>query len=232
MLFDQRKRKTAQEMEKIPVAYPASLLGVVPAGALTTQAAPAPAQANASRGEALASRALGALAALEHAIAQTELPEVAVADLRGNLAAMAAAARDLGAEVDRLSQALAETPESADVSALHARLGRLGALERAGERVDPAERDRLERAIAAQDAAQEKAAELEAQLVSSTARLIEIAGAASRTRAEILLEGSRSADEAVARMTREARAALDARREAEAGARARQARQASRSLER
>ena len=102
-----------------------------------------------------------------------------------------------------------------EIAALRARLDRMQTLARAGDRVDAAERTRLERAIEQHEADVQAVERLEARLAACTAQLLEIASTASRVRRELLSEADpgRSADELVGRLQRESRLVDEARRE-------------------
>lgn len=194
---------------RLPVAY-------APPTASTT-VAEAPPQ---SRGQGLAERARDAIAALEQAAAEADLPDLALSDLRASTRAMTERADRLARDIDAAEAALAPAA-TVDVAALNTRLERMAALERAGESVDARERSRIERALAEHAAAEEAGERLESELASATAAVVEITSAAVRLRRELTVGPDRgSADEAVRKLSREAGAAIDARREAARRARA------------
>jgi serine/threonine protein kinase len=210
-----------RELRRYPVAYPRSLAGLLPVGVLAAapparpEPEPVP-EAPPSRGAQLRARAMSAIDALERAAADAELPDLARSDLRASVARMRARADELAADVDRIEQATGNIGDEADVTALRTRLERMAALERAGERVDARERDRVQQAIAAHEADRDAADRLDSELAAATAGLLELASGASRIRRELALDRDphASADELVARLTRDAKAAVDARREA------------------
>ncbi len=210
-----------------PTAYPPDLAGLVAADAVPRFPRPsrtrllpsrpavaaAPEPAPGSRGQRLRAAAERALDALAETLrTHPELP---------------APFRDDGArEVRRLREeaaALAERVESwerelaghgaapAEVERLVARLERLRALRRAGERVVDAELASLEQALAQHRADEEAGAAVESHLAAATAQLLTIASTASRVRRELVVEGRAPSPDVVAELARRAEAVRRAR---------------------
>jgi hypothetical protein len=177
-----------------------------------------------SEGQRLRQRAEAALQQLDDALeADDELPAPARADLTSTAARLRRSAASLAERHDRLADAISDRgAEGAQVAGLAARLARLDTLQRAGRPVDARERARLEAALAEHTASEAAAEEVESELVATTAQLLEIAATARRVRRELVGQGApASADELVARLSREADAVERARREASARARQR-----------
>ncbi len=221
-----RGRSRAQ---RHPVAFEVGGIVGAPAPAAATATA-APAAAPATRSQSLLGRATAALDALDAALtANADLPEPARADLRGTVRGLRDHAAALAAEVETLEQVLPGSGASeVEVTALRSRLARMVTLAGAGEVVDEAERERLQRAVDRHEADLQAAERVEGRLAACTAQLLEIASTASRVRRDLLSEPhpARSADALVERLQRESRAVDDARRETAARAhRARGARQ-------
>ncbi len=165
------------------------------------------------RAGALLGRANQALDALDQSIvanAET-LPDPALVDLRDTSRDLRTAAVDLAEELRGLERGLSETsPGAVDAAMLKSRLDRLATMDRAGESVSRAELQSLQRALDAHERDLSAKDMLESRLAATTARLLEVCSTASQARRE--LEGGRggdrhSADEAVARLRREVRAA-------------------------
>ena len=183
-------------------------------GAQPVEARPEPT----TRGALLVARAEARLSALEQAIASQahELPDVALADLRDTLVELRAVTAKLGEDLDVLEVEISSTSAPDDVAWMERRLDRLSTLERAGESVDAAERERLLASLAAHEADAQARDRLESQHTACLAELLEVASIASRVRRELLSEPlpARSAPRLVKRLQAETRAANAARREA------------------
>ena len=108
-------------------------------------------------------------------------------DLRRHHAALSEAVEGLVPQVGVLEGELGgmEASDDEDVSWMAARLQRLDTLEAAGETVDPGERARLERSLAAHAAAARDRVALESDLTSAMAALLELSAAASRARRQL-----------------------------------------------
>jgi tRNA A-37 threonylcarbamoyl transferase component Bud32 len=220
-----------KDVREIAVAYRSDLVdGVRPGTALTPrfqagpprekvapvpEATPEPTSEPAGP-EPAGRRVEAALDRLDQVLAQVDLPEVARRDLAATSRELRQRARKLAQDVERLGAEL-ESDQGAEeeLSALSSRLDRLETLARAGEVANQAERERLARAIAVHEASRRAADQVESEWVAATAQLLEIASTAAQIRRELLLEPDRhSADQWVERLTRDAQAANDARREA------------------
>ncbi len=171
-----------------------------------------------TRGQLLRRRAEEALDALAATIPPaSELPDPARTDLHATVRKLRQQAEGLQEEVDRLDAAVATAPASpVEIAAVRSRLDRLHTLDRAGDRVDRAELERLERALEQHDADLLAEEQVEARLSACCAELLEIASTASRVRLELVAapETRMSADDAVRRLRDEAALADRARREA------------------
>jgi serine/threonine-protein kinase len=141
-----------------------------------------------SRTEDLRGRALGNLDLFAASITSLSdtLPDLARVDLEQSVAALRERAVELSRTAAGLEVALSSTPEPADVSWVHGRLTRLETMERAGQSVDPAERERLRQALASADSAAAARDELESWLTATLAQLLEIGAVATRARADLL----------------------------------------------
>jgi len=142
-----------------------------------------------SRGERLRARVQAQLRALEEALEQPEVPEVVRVDLRGVVARLSDQASALGRRVDALELELEQCRDAeslAELAWVEQRLGRLDALQRAGETVDVGEHARLMAARDAHEANEAGAARLEEELTLSLARLLEIANGATSARRSLL----------------------------------------------
>lgn len=198
-------------LERVPVAYPAALAGVVVGASVASSAT-----ANVtSRAGVLEERARAAISGLLADVeASTTLPELAKMDLRSTAREMERQTTELAADIARVERVLADAGDDGEIEVLHARAERLAALERAGERVDARERDQLQRTIDQHRAARDAADRLESELASGTARLVELASAAAQARRELARQPvAHAADEVVAKLARESRAMMEARRE-------------------
>jgi tRNA A-37 threonylcarbamoyl transferase component Bud32 len=219
-----------RNVREIAVAYRSDLLDAVKPGTALTPRFVAPSHREGA-GKVLAEptpspepagpepagrRVEAALDKLDQVLEQVDLPEVARRDLAATSRELRQRARKLAQDVERLGAEL-ESDQGAEeeLSALSARLDRLETLARAGEVANQAERERLARAIAVHEASRRAADQVESEWVAATAQLLEIASTAAQIRRELLLEPERhSADQWVERLTRDANAANDARREA------------------
>ncbi|MCK6524456.1 hypothetical protein L6R49_23875, partial [Myxococcota bacterium] len=204
----------------------AAAAGAAPAASTTAAPAAPPPPAPKTRGGQLLSRVEEALAALELAIGQAELPTPAEADLRRTVQDLRAEAADLAAEADRLDGRLKEMrPESIaqDLAQIEARLRRVETMEQAGQRLDPTERPELLAAKADREATLEEHARWESRLTATAARLLDIGGAARKARQELVGEQDRvsAAGEALRRLEEEVRAARSAEGESDRLRRAR-----------
>lgn len=160
-----------------------------PSGPPTAPPSQAPSPApHATRAQDLRGRALGNLDLLSASLdtAGDALPAPARADLRRTSAELRVRAVELARTAVALEAGLAATPEPEDVSWVHGRLTRLETMERAGEAVDVAERARLVAALRSADEAGVARENLESQLTSALAQLLEIGAMATRARAELL----------------------------------------------
>jgi len=166
-----------------------------------------------SRGQQLLARTVHQLEGLRSTIDSLDLPDIARSDLRDTGRDLQERATDLAEAIDRIDSEL--NADSEDHSWVQPRLLRLRTKQRAGERVDPAEITRLEAALASQQQSEALLAQLDSQLSTATAELLEIASTAARVRRELLAQPDpeRSASQALQRLQREAQLADRARRE-------------------
>lgn len=164
----------------------------------------------------------------------TGLPAPALRDLSETSRELRARARLLSLDVRRLRAELSSSSREDDqLSVLSARLARLETLARAGEASNREERERLSKAIERHEESQRAAERVESEWIAASAQLFEIASAADRIRRELLLSREdRSVSAWVERLSREAKAATEARQEADPGARARDAARAQAGRER
>lgn len=197
--------------DRMDVAFDNRLPQAPPIAAPPPIATPAPPP---TRGGALLARANSQLDSLERALQQaSNLPELAVAELRRSIKALREEARASGAEVDRLEQEL-QKEEGEDLAWAAARLRRLETLQAAGEVVEQAELDRLSALLAARARAETARGAVEARLTGTIARLLEITATATQARYELLSTPEpRSAERVLADLERKARAAAAARQE-------------------
>ncbi|MBN2800985.1 MAG: protein kinase [Deltaproteobacteria bacterium] len=230
-------RRAAWAPSRLPLAYPADLRPLLTVEA-RARVAPAPDRAApegaaptvAQRGvaappltgeetgaaDSLVALARSRVAALEHALAHTELAPVMEADLRATHRELSLQLEALAAERARLRGALAQRDAERDEDAarrLREHIERLETLAAAGRPVDPSALSTLRRALhEAQraDAAQEA---LEGRLTKVDARLLELGSAALSAQRDLLSPGAAETGplllERLRRETAAARAALD-----------------------
>ena len=220
-----RDKFTPEDTGEHPPWHPSRHRGEFDAEAATAQPTPQPAAPPEdpippppqppSRAEDLRGRALGNLDLLAEALDQVTIPEPARVDLARTTHEIRQRAVDLARAAVGFEVALASTPEPADTSWVHGRLTRLATLERAGDAVDPAERQRLEAAMESAEAESAAREEIESHLTSTLAQLLEIGATATRARAELLADADvpQTARVLVRRLEREVRSVDETRRE-------------------
>ncbi|MBT3223595.1 MAG: hypothetical protein HN348_31375, partial [Proteobacteria bacterium] len=149
-----------------------------------------PAKSPTSRAEDLRGRALGNLDLLMSSVNSLgdTLPKPAQGDLERTTRELRKRAVELSHMAVGLEAALDATPESEDVSWVHGRLTRMETMERTGETVDTTERHRLQAALESAEAASNARDDLESQLTSILAQLLELSAIATRTHTELHAE--------------------------------------------
>ena len=164
-----------------------------PAPAAPAEPAPAPVPepevvVALSRTEELRGRALGNIDLLASTVGELELPDVARRDLQRTADSLRERADQLSRVALGLEQALAAMGEPEDTSWIRDRLTRLETMDRAGDAMDPEERDRLSAALESAEAAAASHDHLESRLTSALAQLLEVGALATRARADLLAE--------------------------------------------
>lgn len=217
-----RRSRPTVDIDELPVAYNHTLhpwLSKPHAGRYPLHAEgapppqPIPEQAPTSRGQQLLQRTLVQLDGLRSTIHSLDLPAIARSDLRDTSRDLQERATDLAEAIDRIDSEL--NADTEDHSWVEPRLLRLRTKQRAGEPVDPTEITRLEATLASQQQSEALLSQLDSQLTTATAELLEIASTAARVRRELLAQPDpeHSASQALHKLQQEAQLADRARRE-------------------
>jgi hypothetical protein len=229
-----RRGRRTLDISELPVAYTADLrrwmsapvdgrfaLGAEPQSSSVPLEVPETVPQASTRGEKLLARVRVQLEGLQSAVESLDLPDIARSDLRDTARDLDERAIDLADAIDRIDAELSAGGE--DGSWIEPRLKRLRTKQRAGEPVDAAELTKLESALASHQESEALIGQLDSQLTSATAEMLEIASTAARVRRELLSqpEPAKSASDALERLRSEAKLADQARRELGKRARAR-----------